>query len=61
MSDTKPKKPLLHRLAGWPSLALGATLLSLSTFFQDWMLALIGGCVVALAIAELIATPSENG
>jgi hypothetical protein len=24
------------------------------------MLALIGGCVVALAIAELVATPSES-
>ncbi|HEV8002574.1 MAG TPA: hypothetical protein VGP63_21995 [Planctomycetaceae bacterium] len=60
MNDSKPKKPLLHRLAGWPSLALGAIVLSLSAFFQDWMLALIGGCVVALAIAELVATPSES-
>ena len=61
MNDTKSKKPLLHRLAGWPSLVLGATVLTLSAFFQDWMLALIGGCVVVLAIAELVATPSEHG
>jgi zinc transporter ZupT len=60
MTDTKPKKPLLHRLAGWPSLGLGTAVLSLGTFLQDWMLALIGGCVVVLAIAELIATLSRH-
>jgi hypothetical protein len=58
MSTGKPKKPLLHRLIGWPSLAVGAAVLFLSTVLQDWMLALFGGGVVVLAIAELIATPS---
>ena len=58
MSTGKPKKPLLHRLIGWPSLVIGAAALALSTFLQDWMLALIGGSVVVLSIAELIATAS---
>jgi hypothetical protein len=58
MSTGKPKKPLLHRLIGWPSLVIGAAVLSLGTFLQDWMLALLGGGVLALAIAELIASPS---
>jgi hypothetical protein len=58
MSTGKPKKPLLHRLIGWPSLVIGAAALALSAFLQDWMLALIGGSVVVLSIAELIATAS---
>jgi zinc transporter ZupT len=58
MSTGKPKKPLLHRLIGWPSLVIGAAALALSTVLQDWMLALIGGSVVVLSIAELIATAS---
>jgi len=58
MSTGKPKKPLLHRLIGWPSLVIGAAALALSAVLQDWMLALIGGSVVVLSIGELIATPS---
>lgn len=58
MSTGEPKKPLLHRLIGWPSLAIGAAVLVLSLVLQDWVLALLGGGVVVLAITDLIATPS---
>jgi hypothetical protein len=58
MSTGKPKKPLLHRLLGWPALAIGVAVLSLGCILQDWMLALLGGCVVVFAITELIANPS---
>ncbi len=61
MTTGAPKKPLLHRLIGWPSLVIGAALLSLSMVLQDWVLALLGGCVVVLAVAELIASPSGRG
>ncbi len=58
MSTGKPKKPFLHRLIGWPSLAIGAAVLSLSMVLQDWVLALLGGGVVVFAVTELIASPS---
>ncbi|HEV8069581.1 MAG TPA: hypothetical protein VGP76_17715 [Planctomycetaceae bacterium] len=58
MSTGKPKKPLLHRLLGWPALAIGVAVLSVSCVLQDWMLALLGGCVVVFAITELMATPT---
>jgi hypothetical protein len=60
MSTGKPKKPLLHRLIGWPSLVIGAAVLLLSTVLQDWVLALLGCGVAVLAITELIATSSER-
>jgi len=48
----------MHRLLGWPALAIGVAVLSLSAVLRDWMLALLGGCVVVFAITELLATPS---
>jgi hypothetical protein len=58
MGTGKPKKPLLNRLIGWPSLAIGAAVLSLSIVLHDWVLALLGGCVVVFAITELAASSS---
>ena len=58
MNSGQPKKPLLHRLIGWPSLVIGAAVLALSAVLQDWVLALLGGGVVVLTVTELIASPS---
>jgi hypothetical protein len=58
MSTGGPEKPLLHRLLGWPSLAIGAAMLCFGAVVQDWVLAVLGGCVTLFAITELIATPS---
>jgi hypothetical protein len=60
MSTGQPKKPLLHRLLGWPALVIGAAVLCLGAVLQDWVLALLGGCVLVFAITELVATPSER-
>jgi hypothetical protein len=58
MNSGGPKKPLLHRLLGWPSLAIGAGMLCLGAALHDWILAVLGGCVTVFAITELIASPS---
>ncbi len=55
MSTGQPKKPPLHRLIGWPSLVIGVAMLSLGAVLQDWVLALLGGGVMVMAITELIA------
>ncbi len=60
MTTDSPKKSWLHRLLGWPALVIGAAVLVLGTFFQDGMLALIGGGVLVFAIAEVLAAPSER-
>ncbi len=60
MTIEDPKKPLLHRLLGWPALVIGASLLALGAFLQDGMLALLGGGVLVFAIVEVLAAPSQR-